>query len=702
MRQPDGPSYDYFAKLLPPLRYVNAAFRHYPIVLSAPRSPVKARLVSNGSAVNARGGLETWSDVGIPVSFRVGQNEETFGADLRRLDGPRYFRGYLPIVETAYRTPRATYALEVFAAAERPQADAGVVFARFTLREGEAGRIAAAVDFAGKILATPGTLSDDKAQTLLLFNSAWTWDAPAKKLSVSLSPGQSAVLGIFTQPSPRKQQPLTSRVYDQQREACIRVWQSFLDAGVRLETPETVVNNAWRSLMIGDCTLINGDAVNYSAGNIYERLFEAECGDAVRAMALFGQKDDARRAIVPLLPYTQENLDFHDAAFKLQMLAHYYALSGDADFVRAQRTHWQRELNVILKNRGSTNGLLPREAYCGDIATPVYSLNSNANCWRALRDWGWILQELGENAQAAQLRDEAAAFRRAILAAVERSERRDFQPPFIPMALFGEEKPYDTLTASKLGSYWCLLSPYVLGSGIFAGTPRERWIIDTYHARGGVTMGMVRFHQHSGLFANENGVDDCYSLRYVMALLGRDEVDRALVGFYGKLAQGLTRDTFIGGEGTSLVPLDEFGRPMYLPPNATGNAYFLWTLRNLLVQDGDCDEDGKPATLRLLFATPRPWLADGKTIRFERAPTAFGEVSVVARSHLNRGEIEVDVSAPPRPPKQSLLRIRPPSGWRVVAARVGNSPLTPDARGTVDITGFRGRLTVRFDVKKAQ
>ena len=105
MRQPDGPSYDYFAKLLPPLRYVNAAFRHYPIVLSAPRSPVKARLVSNGSAVNARGGLETWSDVGIPVSFRVGQNEETFGADLRRLDGPRYFRGYLPLVEMAYRTP---------------------------------------------------------------------------------------------------------------------------------------------------------------------------------------------------------------------------------------------------------------------------------------------------------------------------------------------------------------------------------------------------------------------------------------------------------------------------------------------------------------------------------------------------------------------------------------------------------------------
>src|SRR5262249_60242741 len=53
-RQPDGPSYEFFKDLLPPVRYVNTAFRHYPIVLSAPAAPVKARWVSNGGAVNAR------------------------------------------------------------------------------------------------------------------------------------------------------------------------------------------------------------------------------------------------------------------------------------------------------------------------------------------------------------------------------------------------------------------------------------------------------------------------------------------------------------------------------------------------------------------------------------------------------------------------------------------------------------------------
>src|SRR3954451_18990967 len=54
IRQPGGPSYEFFRDLLPPLRYVNAGFRHSPIVLSAPGAAVKARYVSNGSAINPR------------------------------------------------------------------------------------------------------------------------------------------------------------------------------------------------------------------------------------------------------------------------------------------------------------------------------------------------------------------------------------------------------------------------------------------------------------------------------------------------------------------------------------------------------------------------------------------------------------------------------------------------------------------------
>ena len=53
-------------------------------------------------------------------------------------------------------------------------------------------------------------------------------------------------------------------------------------------------------------------------------------------------------------------------------------------------------------------------------------------------------------------------------------------------------------------------------------------------------------------------------MRRNLVLLQRDEADLALVAFYGKLAQGMTRDTFIGCEGSSLLPVDEFGRQMFL------------------------------------------------------------------------------------------------------------------------------------------
>src|SRR5262245_2640971 len=69
-RQPDGPSYEFFRDLLPPVRYVNTDFRHYPLVLSAPGAAVKARWVSNGSAVNARANKKPmWREVGTPVHF---------------------------------------------------------------------------------------------------------------------------------------------------------------------------------------------------------------------------------------------------------------------------------------------------------------------------------------------------------------------------------------------------------------------------------------------------------------------------------------------------------------------------------------------------------------------------------------------------------------------------------------------------------
>jgi hypothetical protein len=331
-----------------------------------------------------------------------------------------------------------------------------------------------------------------------------------------------------------------------------------------------------------------------------------------------------------------------------------------------------------------------------------------------LRDFATVLAEL-EGTPGAKAAEEgtatnslasayllkiAADLRQAILTATEKSEFTNTRPAFIPVALFGEEKPYDPLTATMRGSYWDLIAPYMLGSGMYGpGSARERAILDYLQEHGGIFMGMIRFDQHSGLFANEDAVDDLYGLRYTIKLLQLDEVDRALVSFYGKLAQGLTRGTFIGAEGTGLRALDQWGRPMYLPPNTASSALSLWTLRYLLVQDWDMDDDGMPETLRLGFATPKSWLENGKTIKLSHAPTAFGPLALTIYSRLARGEVIAELELPARnPAKKTFLRVRVPDGWRVTSARAGSASFHVDDRGTVDISSLKGKTTVRFAV----
>ena len=257
---------------------------------------------------------------------------------------------------------------------------------------------------------------------------------------------------------------------------------------------------------------------------------------------------------------------------------------------------------------------------------------------------------MGEKEEAEKLAKIAADYRKTILATIEKALDRHVDPPFLPIAL-GEEDVHDPITGTRLGSYWNLVIPQVLFSGVFpANSQMSSDVLRYIQTRGGLCMGMARVQSVRGFWMNEQNIDDLYTTRYALALLERDEPDRALVSFYGKLAQGMTRDTFIDGESSGIVPVDEFGRQMGLPPNSTANASFLLQLRYLLVQDYDTDDDGRADTLRLCFATPRRWLEDGKEIVVERAPTKFGEVSLHVESDLKHNRVTADIDLPPRTP----------------------------------------------------
>ena len=246
------------------------------------------------------------------------------------------------------------------------------------------------------------------------------------------------------------------------------------------------------------------------------------------------------------------------------------------------------------------------------------------------------------------------------------------------------------------------MCPYVIGSEIFGqASKREDWLIGYLQQHGGISMGMIRTMPAQGQFKDQPGVNPLYGLRYQMALLRRDEREKAIVGFYGQLAQGMTRGMFIGGEGSRFVHGDANGRSFYLPPNSASNAAWLITLRNLLIQDWDLDEDARPETLRLLFAAPRAWLADGSVISVGKAPTMFGPVSFDMKSSLGDGFVQVRVTPPPREVKTMLLRAPLPDGWRVESVQIDGAEAQLMGGNAVDLSGRIKPVVVRFKVKRS-
>ncbi len=323
MRQPNGPSYDFFAPILPPLRYVNADFRCYPIVLSAPNARTKARLIANGSGVNLRGGARSWHDNGTPVRFRVGPDQFLFGGLDERVTQPTLAEGWLPIVEIRYRhpspiqqggdipvaqttpkVPPEIYRLEAFAATTPPLAGKGVVFVKFDLTQGTNGYLAVEVDAGSPLKFQDGRVLNDEGRVLALFDSSWEWQT--NRALARLTPGQVATLAIPTEPldasTPLVLSPAT---YAQQREACARCWRDLLARGMSVQTPEPYVNDAWRHLICQNFELINGDSIHYSAGNQYDKLYSSEGSDAALALLDWGYAADFRRLMVPLFDFTR-------------------------------------------------------------------------------------------------------------------------------------------------------------------------------------------------------------------------------------------------------------------------------------------------------------------------------------------------------------------------------------------------------------
>src|SRR5207244_7897409 len=113
----------------------------------------------------------------------------------------------------------------------------------------------------------------------------------------------------------------------------------------------------------------------------------------------------------------------------------YWWQTRDSRWVREMRPRIEREFNRLVTNRTGPAGLLPKERYCGDIATPVHSLSVESKACRALRDLSPVLRGVGDDELADRVAKSEKELRPRIQDGVMRSIRHETSPQSVPIAL---------------------------------------------------------------------------------------------------------------------------------------------------------------------------------------------------------------------------------------------------------------------------
>ena len=703
LAKPGGPSYDRVRDVLAPLFYAAGGGGRkltesgaYYLPFAYPFNVNGARLfalhVADGSEIVAR-------RVGGPsVTVYVGPNgKERYGSCLRRLDTATLANGYLPILDTSYT--------DVTGVKYQQESFVGRAFGTISLSyvHIHVDATSATRDTQVRLVPTPGTLAHQGNQLLSHGSTRLVWsgdaevDHSAVTFDIPAGTEGDVYYGIPSRSTDGRPLQVGEQAYDAARTVVGNFWQKRLDAGTTFDVPDEQVGNAEQALLVQELLL----TWRYSAGNSYEELSYAEAADVARVMAEYGQDDVAQTILRFALKRLPQRYTNWRAGSLLVAHADLYRLSRNRTFLNRETPRLAQLVQAIGRQVDeSKTGLLPPEAYSSDIARSVYALHGQATVWQGLVSLGRVWSITGHPQLAARSRKVAARLRHGLLHAITRSARRLHDGSvFVPAALLDGQRPFPNLALSRQGTYWNLVMPYALASGLLPAHGRiAHGMLRYLLGHGGRLLGLVR--AGAGRLYGQypprptSGIDQVYGVNVARFLADADQPDQLDLSLYGMLGAAMTPNTFVAGESASVTPLHgRLYRTMYQPPNGGANAAFLENLRLLLVHETRGPADA-PRGLELAFATPRAWLTDGQTIEVDRAPTSFGPVSFT----LTRdGSTISGTLVLPRSPRPATvrLRLRLPSGQHLRAVRVNGRPVRAGRAGTIDLSRRTGHVTLR-------
>jgi hypothetical protein len=701
LRSPDGPTYAGVRRYLHPLMLVGrpAGLRPsrltdsgvYYLPFGIPNGPSGAGTVqlhvADGSQIVSR--LASGSRLSLDVGA---SGHERYGSCLARLALPHLRGGYLPILETSYvDSDGVRYRQESFAT-RLPRVRALVSFIRLHVDPRRSDVRRAYVRF------TPSGGFRRATRARLLFSRGGKLHRSSLVYATRGKSPRTVYVAWLDRPLRPRPFRLNSATYKRARRSVTAYWARRVAAGATFRVPERRVMNAERNLVIQNLLM----SWRYSLGNSYER-FSWELMDVAEVMGDYGFPS-VERAILGASLHSHSYFPNRAAGERMTTAAHFYRRFRYPGYVRRVTPLFRRYMTAFQRQLdASPYSLLGKERYGADILQPIYGLHAQVLALQGLRAMAATWEQTGHPLLADEAAQLAARLDAGLRAAVRSSETQLADGSlFVPISLLDpSEKPYDSLTAWKRGSYWNLVMPYVLASGFFRPGSREaQGILRYMFNHGSRLLGLVRFQPHTGV-RNPGyqlpGSDDVYGTGVVRFLADNDLPDQLDLSLYGKLGAGMTPGTFVAGEGSTIAAArHQYYRYMHRPPNSGSNAFFLEALRLTLVHE-TTDGLGVPRGLELAYATPRAWLRTGRIV-VRRAPTSFGRLSYSIDAR--KPAIHVRVSVPRRsPPAELRLRLRLPDGKRITAVSLAGKPYArfDPGSGTIDLSGLTGRLELTVD-----
>ncbi|HOB72984.1 MAG TPA: hypothetical protein PKG54_00525 [Phycisphaerae bacterium] len=445
--------------------------------------------------------------------------------------------------------------------------------------------------------------------------------------------------------------------FDRKRAEVVAYWEKLLAPGSRFAIPEERVQNAYRAWLAYNFLNVHkrGDVYHVCDGSgFYTRVYGYSAALYCHGLDLLGYHDLAVRYLDSLLTFMREDGLLHvhfgdtDTGAALWAMSEHYRLTRDADWLRRvvpkmlKMCEWiirerQKALSQAATQPAVARGLIRYKPYA-DLLHPAADYFSNSYLCKGLAATADVFDEIGLTGEAARLRKESEEYRKDIITSMDAAIFSDRGMEILP-AIPDTRELWKESNGSANG-YYGIIAPCMLEAGIPAAKDRKAdLLIDALRQRGGLVLGVSRFHDL---------IDHAYAYGYWMACLERDEVKPAILGLYGSMAYGMTRDTYSAVECTAI----RTGENYWTLPHTYSNTQQLRLLRNMLLR-----EDGQD--LLIGQAIPRPWLAAGKRVAVSDAPTLFGLMTY--RIDAREDVVEVDVLPPTRQtPRAIKVRLRRP------------------------------------------